>query len=142
MNERIIALDIGDVRVGIAVSDPTGTIAQPLDVYKRVGYGPDSRYVKQLCDTWQTDRVLCGLPLNMDGSEGFQAQKVRDFAAQLEKQGLRVSFQDERMTTVIAEDVLIGGNVHRADRKKYVDKLAATVILEQWLAKQSEKIGG
>ena len=133
MKCRIIALDVGDVRIGIAISDPTGTIAQPLTVYRRVGYGPDSRYIKELCNRYETNRVLLGLPLNMDGSEGSQAQKVRAFAEQLANRGLELYYQDERLTTVIAEDVLIGGGIHRQDRKKYVDKLAATVILEQWL---------
>ena len=140
MAGRVIALDVGDVRIGVAVSDPTGTIAQPLEVYRRVGYGPDSRYVKALCDKYGTNQVLLGLPLNMDGTLGGQAQKAQDFGRVLEeKQGLEVFYQDERMTTVTAENVLIGGNVRREDRKLYVDKLAAAVILEQWLASQSQQ---
>ena len=136
---RILALDVGDVRIGIAVTDPTRTIAQPLETYHRVGWGPDSRYMKALCEKQDADLVLCGLPLNMDGTEGFQAQKVRQFAAKLEELGLPVVFQDERLTTVTAEDVLIAGNVGRQDRKKYVDKLAAAVILEQYLAASKEE---
>ena len=140
MNERILCLDIGDVRIGVAVSDPTGTIAQPLEVYKRVGYGPDSKYVKALCDRYETDQVLLGLPLNMDGTLGGQAQKAQDFGRVLEERmGLTVYYQDERRTTVTAESVLISGNVRREDRKLYVDKLAAAVILEQWLATQSRQ---
>lgn len=137
MPGRVIALDVGDVRIGIAVSDPTGTIAQPLDVYRRVGWGPDSRYVKALCDRYETDQVLLGLPLNMDGTLGGQAQKAQAFGEVLAKLGLQVFYQDERMTTVTAERVLIDGSVRREDRKQYVDKLAAAVILEQWLASQS-----
>ena len=133
---RVIALDVGDVRIGVAVSDPTGTIAQPLEVYKRVGFGPDSRYVLALCERYQTQHVLLGLPLNMDGSVGPQAQKAQAFGNVLAEKGLTVSYQDERMTTVTAEQVLIGGNVRREDRRLYVDKLAAAVILEQWLASQ------
>ncbi len=106
MNERIVALDIGDVRIGVAVSDPTRTIASPVDVINRVGWGPDTRAVKALCDRYETTQVLSGLPLNMDGSEGFQAKKVRDLCAQLEKAGLTVFFQDERLSTVTAEDAL------------------------------------
>ena len=137
---RVIALDVGDVRIGVAVSDPTGTIAQPLEVYKRVGYGPDSKYVKALCDRFETDQVLLGLPLNMDGTLGGQAQKAQDFGRVLEERmGLTVFDQDERRTTVTAESVLISGNVRREDRKLYVDKLAAAVILEQWLATQSRQ---
>ena len=140
MAGRVIALDVGDVRIGVAVSDPTGTIAQPLEVYKRVGYGPDSRYVKALCDRYETDQVLLGLPLNMDGTLGGQAQKAQDFGRVLEeKMGLTVFYQDARRTTVTAENVLISGNVRREERKLYVDKLAAAVILEQWLATQSRQ---
>ncbi|MBE5778432.1 MAG: Holliday junction resolvase RuvX [Clostridiales bacterium] len=131
---RIIALDVGDVRIGVAVSDPTGTIAQPLEVYKRVGWGPDSRYVQELCSRYETDQVLLGLPLNMDGTRGFQVEKAMAFGQVLEKAGLTVFYQDERMTTVTAERVLIGGSVRREDRRQYVDKLAAAVILEQYLA--------
>ncbi len=131
---RIIALDVGDVRIGVAVSDPAGIIAQPVEVYKRVGYTPDCKYVLSLCQRFDTRRVLLGLPLNMDGTRGAQAQKALDFGGVLENAGLRVYYQDERMTTMTAEDVLISGNVRREDRRRYVDKVAATVILEQWLA--------
>ncbi len=139
MAGRVIALDVGDVRVGVAVSDPLRLIAQPVEVYKRVGYGPDSRYVLSLCDRFETRDVLLGLPLNMDGSLGAQAEKARDFGRVLERQGLRVFYQDERLTTVTAENVLISGNVRRENRKQYVDKLAAAVILEQWLASERQR---
>lgn len=133
MNERIVALDIGDVRIGIAVSDPTRTIASPVEVLTRVGWGPDTRKIKAICDRYETSHVLSGLPLNMDGSEGFQAEKVRNFCTQLEKAGLTVFFQDERLSTVSAEDALLEGNLSRAERKKNVDKVAAAVFLQQWL---------
>lgn len=133
MNERIVCLDIGDVRIGVAVSDPTGTIATPVEVIRRVGWGPDTKKIREICDRYQTNRILSGLPLNMDGSEGFQARKVRDFCAQLEKAGLQVVFQDERLSTVSAEEVLIEGNVSRSGRKQVVDKVAASFILQQWL---------
>jgi len=136
---RIIALDVGDVRIGVAVSDPTGTIAQPLEVYKRVGFGPDSRYVLSLCEKYETSQVLLGLPLNMDGTAGGQAQKAQAFGDVLREKGLEVFYQDERMTTVTAEHVLISGSVRREDRRRYVDKLAAAVILEQWLASQDQQ---
>lgn len=139
MAGRIIALDVGDVRIGVAVSDPTGLISQPLEVYKRVGYGPDSRYVLSLCERFQTRDVLLGLPLNMDGSLGPQAKKAQDFGRVLEEKGLRVFYQDERLTTVTAENVLISGNVRRENRRQYVDKLAAAVILEQWLASEGRR---
>ena len=141
MNKRILALDIGDVRIGIAVSDPTRTIATPVEVLRRVGWGPDTRRIKALCERYETDEVLSGLPLNMDGSEGFQARKVRDFCAQLEKAGLTVLFQDERLTTVVAEDALLEDNMSREDRKSTVDKVAAAVILQQWLDAEGSESG-
>ena len=133
VNERIVALDIGDVRIGVAVTDPTRTIASPVEVITRVGWGPDTRKIKAVCDRYETSLVVSGLPLNMDGTEGFQAEKVKAFCAQLEKAGLAVVYQDERLSTVSAEDALIEGGVSRSGRKQVVDKVAASVILQQWL---------
>ncbi len=138
-SRRVIALDVGDVRIGVAVSDPTRTLAQPLEVYRRVGYGPDCRYVRALCDRFQTTDVLLGLPLNMDGSRGPQAEKAQAFGDVLVGAGLNVFYVDERLTTVTAERTLIEGGVRREARKLHVDKLAATVILEQWLASTPAK---
>lgn len=131
---RVIALDVGDVRIGVAVSDATGTIAQPLEVYKRVGYGPDSRYVQGLCQRYETKQVLLGLPLNMDGTQGSQAQKAMAFGNVLAEAGLLVEYQDERLSTVTAERALVSGNMSRQNRRQTVDKVAAAIILEQWLA--------
>ena len=133
VNERIVALDIGDVRIGVAVTDPTRTIASPVEVITRVGWGPDTRKIREICDRFETETVVSGLPLNMDGTEGFQAKKVRDLCAQLEKAGLTVFFQDERLTTVTAEDALLEDGMSRQARKSKVDKVAAAIILEQWL---------
>ena len=133
MNERIVALDIGDVRIGVAVSDPTRTVASPVEVITRIGWGPDTRAIRAICDRYETTQIVSGLPLNMDGTEGFQAGKVRDLCAQLEKAGLTVFFQDERLSTVTAEEALLEGNLSRRDRRGIVDKVAAAVILEQWL---------
>jgi len=138
MNERIVCLDIGDVRIGVAVSDPTRTIAAPVEVIRRVGWGPDTRKIAAICERYDTNQILSGLPLNMDGTEGFQARKVRAFCEQLEKAGLQVLFQDERLSTVTAEDALLEGGVSRAGRKQAVDKIAASIILQQWLAEQKE----
>ncbi len=133
MNERIVCLDVGDVRIGVAVSDETGTIATPVEVITRVGWGPDTRRVAAVCARYGTSLVLSGLPRNMDGSEGFQAEKVRALCAQLEQAGLRVRYEDERLTTVLAEDALIRGGVRRENRKSKVDKVAAAVILQSFL---------
>ena len=139
MNERIIALDVGDRRIGIAVSDPLGFTAQPVETYTRVGYGPDTRRIAQLASQYETNRILCGLPLNMDGTQGFQTQKVREFAAKLEEAGLTVEFYDERMTTVLAEDALLEADMRRENRKKKVDMVAAVMILQSYLDAQAAK---
>ena len=136
MDERIVCLDIGDVRIGVAVSDPTCTIATPVEVITRIGWGPDVQKIKALCDRFETSRVLSGLPLNMDGTEGFQAKKVREFCSRLEDAGLSVIWQDERLTTVTAEEALLEAGLSRRDRRRNVDKIAAAVILQQWLEEQ------
>lgn len=137
MNERIIALDVGDRRIGIAVSDRLGMTAQPIETYTRVGYGPDVRHIAALAQQYETNRILCGLPRNMDGSQGGQAQKVHEFAAKLEEADLSVAYYDERLTTVLAEDALLEANMSRADRKKKVDMVAAVVILQSYLDAQA-----
>jgi len=130
---RIVALDVGDRRIGIAVCDEMRIIASPHSVYTRVGFGPDVRHIKALCDQLGTKDVLCGLPRNMDGTLGFQSQKVVALAEQLEKAGLNIFYQDERLTTVTAERALIEGGMHRQERRGTVDKVAAAVILQQYL---------
>lgn len=133
MNERIIALDVGDARIGVAVSDEKRLIASPVDVIHRVGFGPDVKKVLAFCQQYDTNLILSGLPLNLNGTEGPQAGKVRLFCQQLEKAGLEVYYQDERLTTVTAENALLEDNMHRAQRRQTVDKVAAAVILQQYL---------
>ena len=137
MNERIVALDVGDRRIGIAVSDALGITAQPIETYTRVGYGPDVRRISQIAQQYETNRILCGLPLNMDGTRGFQAEKVAQLAEKLEEAGLVVSYYDERMTTVLAEDALLEANMSHENRKKKVDMVAAVMILQSYLDAQA-----
>ena len=139
MNERIVALDVGDRRIGIAVSDPLGLTAQPVETYTRVGYGPDTRRIAQLAQQYGTTRILCGLPLNMDGTQGFQTQKVREFSEKLTEAGLTVEFYDERMTTVLAEGALLEADMRRENRKKKVDMVAAVMILQSYLDAQAAR---
>ena len=133
MNERIVALDVGDARIGVAVSDASRLIASPVEVIHRVGFGPDVKRVQEICRRYDTTLILSGLPLNQNGTEGPQAAKVRLFCQQLEKVGLVVYYQDERLTTVTAENALLEQNMHRAQRRQTVDKVAAAVILQQYL---------
>ena len=130
---RILGLDIGDRRIGLALSDETELIASPHSVYQRIGWGPDSLYFLSLAQELNVAYIVAGLPLNMDGSMGPQAQKARDFCAQLEQKGLKVEYIDERLTTKSAEMALIEGGMRRQDRKDTVDKVAAALILQSYL---------
>lgn len=138
MNERLVALDVGDARIGVAVSDMSRLIATPIDTIHRVGFGPDVRRVLDICRQQDTTLIVSGLPLNLNGTEGPQAEKVRLFCQQLEKAGLTVYYQDERLTTVTAEKALLEDNMHRAERRQHVDKVAAAIILQQYLDAQRE----
>lgn len=130
---RILGLDIGDRRIGLALSDETELIASPHSVYQRIGWGPDSLYFLTLAQELNVAYIVAGLPLNMDGSMGSQAQKAQDFCAQLEQKGLKVEYIDERLTTKSAEMALIEGGMRRQDRKDTVDKVAAALILQSYL---------
>ena len=112
--------------------------AQPVETYQRVGYGPDVRHFTQLAAQYETTQFLCGLPRNMDGTQGGQAQRVRDFAAQLEKAGFSVCYWDERLTTVTAERALLEANMSRQGRK---GKVELTVIQLRSLFKTASKTG-
>ena len=135
---RILALDIGDKRIGVALSDPTHLIAPPLGVYERVGYGPDTRYMSRLCAENDVELIVCGLPYNMDGSRGFQAEKAVAFAEKLREAGMTIAYQDERLTTVSAHEALTEGGVRREARKGTVDKIAAALILQGYLEAQGQ----
>ncbi len=136
MTKRIIALDIGEKRIGVALSDPLGITAQPLETYRRKTRRADIEYLGGLCQSKGAELIVCGLPLNMDGSEGFQAEYTRAFAQELEAScGLKVEFVDERLTTALARRALIEGGVRRQERKNSVDQLAAAHILSTYLDK-------
>ena len=133
---RVLGLDVGDARIGVALSDEGRLIASPLTVIHSVGWGPDSRESLRLMQEHGADLIVCGLPRNMDGSVGFQAEKVQRFMQVLTDQGVPVEWMDERLTTVSATRALIEGGVRREDRKRSVDKVAAAVILQAWLDNQ------
>lgn len=130
---RLLCLDVGDRRIGLAVSDEGRRFANPFGLIERVGWGPDVKKVREAFDRAEADYLVLGLPRNMDGSEGFQAEKVRLFAEQLQKAGMDVDFCDERLSTVEAEHALIEGGMRRGKRKTHVDKVAAAVILQRYL---------
>lgn len=130
-----MALDVGDVRIGIAVSDLMGIIANPLETYTRRGDAErDAKYIADLAKAYEVELFVSGLPLGLNGLENEQTAKTRAFIEQLQKQtDVPVKFMDERFTTLSAERVLIEGNVRRENRKKVIDKVAATIILQNYL---------
>jgi len=113
--------------------------ASPFGLIERIGWGPDVKKVRAAFDETGADFLVLGLPKNMDGTEGFQAEKVRAFAQQLEKAGMKVEFCDERLSTVEAEHALIEGGMRRENRKTHVDKVAAAVILQRYLDTLTQK---
>lgn len=126
--------------MGIALSDPLGLTGQGLMTLERTGIKKDTGRIMELIREHDCDTVVIGLPLNLDGSDSVQTEKVRDFRRRLENKlrsnglaDIAVEWQDERFTTVIAEDVLIAADLSRAARKKVIDKQAAVLILQSWL---------
>lgn len=133
--ERILALDIGEKRIGVAVSDPLGYTAQGLETYTRQGdVQRDVEHILALAESYMPVCLLFGVPRNMDGSYGYQSQVVQEFADEvLIRWTGGVAFFDERLTTVTAEKVLLEADVSRKKRRAVVDKLAAVVILQGYL---------
>lgn len=138
MNRQIVAFDIGDKRIGVAHSDPFGEYAVPSDTYFRTGSFPeDVRAVAEIAKLWGAQLIVCGLPLNADGTESVQTAKTRKFIAALaEETDVPVCCEDERFSTRAAREDLIsmGISVKKDKRKKSIDSLAATYILESYLS--------
>lgn len=137
--KRVLALDIGDVRIGLAVSDPFGWTAQGLETYTRTGdEEKDAGYIRGVAARYAPVTLLFGLPRMLSGEEGVQAQKVRAFAEKVLEgfEGEHV-FWDERLSTAQVERMLISADVSRAKRRRVVDKLAASVILQGYLDAKS-----
>lgn len=132
---RVMGIDYGQVRIGIAMSDLMKTIASPYDVIKSVSRQKDVEKIVGMAKQNEVERFVLGLPLNMDGTEGKRAQLTRAFGDMLESvSGIPVSYQDERLSSIEAEDYLLEANVRRDRRKNLIDKVAACVILEQYLS--------
>lgn len=133
MAERILALDVGDRRIGVAVSDTLGITAQGVETIYSKGIEQDLARVAQLAAAYQTRVILLGDPKLLSGERGAQAAKVDIFRARLDDMGFKTLTQDERLTTVSAQRVLIDAGMRRGERKRVVDKLAATLILQTFL---------
>ena len=133
---KYIAFDIGDKRIGVAVSDPFEQMALPLETYYRKNFEKDVKYLADLAKSRCADVIVCGLPLNFDGSESEQTLKTKSFVEKLKTvTDIKIVFEDERFSTLEARRVLLQGDVSRADRKTVIDKIAASYILETFMQK-------
>jgi putative Holliday junction resolvase len=131
---RILALDPGTKRIGVAVSDETKTIAQPLEWIPAEPFADFLARLKQLLIEKEIDLVLIGLPRNMDGTLGPAAQKAEAFAAAVRAAiTVPIKMRDERLTSLQANKILIQGGVRRDKRKEKVDKMAAALLLQSYL---------
>lgn len=130
---RFVGLDVGDRRIGVAVSDPTGSLASPVEVYQRRGPSQDVQHVVDLVHEYEASAVVVGLPKNMNGTEGPQAEKTREFADALETQGLSVALWDERLSTVEATRRMVEQRRKRRGIQQRIDSEAAALILQTYL---------
>ena len=137
---KYIAFDIGDKRIGIAVSDPFCEMALPLETYHRKNFKTDLEYLVKIAKDRFADVIVCGLPLNFDGSHSEQTEKTITFVNELKNlTNTPIVFEDERFTTKQARNVLLEANMKRADRKGVIDKVAASYILETYMLKEKNK---
>lgn len=134
--ERYVAFDIGDKRIGVAISDPFNTYALPSQTYFRKGFKEDVAALVKIANEKGATAIICGLPVNFDGTEAIQTEKTQLLIDALKEQtSIPVICEDERFTTRMAHEVLIFEGMRREKRKNYVDALAAANILDGYLAK-------
>jgi putative Holliday junction resolvase len=131
---RILSMDVGDKRIGMAISDALGWTAQGIDTLVRRDNKHDFEYIQEILDRYQPEKIVIGLPKNMNGSIGPQGEKVKAFADILKDYyNGEIVFWDERLTTVSAHKVLIEADMSRKKRKQKVDQMAAVFILQSYL---------
>jgi putative Holliday junction resolvase len=134
IQSRVLALDLGKKRIGMALSDELGVTAQGLQTLERTNIREDLARISQLAAEKGVSLILMGNPLHMSGREGRQAEYARDFGERLRAaSGIPVEFWDERLTTVAAQRVLRESGISIEKRAKAVDRLAAVILLESYL---------
>lgn len=132
--KRWLALDLGHVRIGVALSDPLGLTAQPLTVLKASGTQKDMIAIGELVNQYEVTQVIVGLPLNMDGTESATTKKVREFTRKLSgKLNIPIFYVDERLTSKQAERAMIEAGARRETRRKKIDQVAAALLLQSAL---------
>lgn len=138
---RIMALDYGEVRIGIALSDVTRFLASGYENYNRVSLEKDCEHIADIIRNNNVKVVVLGLPINMNGTKGERVDKTYQFAEELSKYtDAKIDYLDERLTSVSAEKILISADVSRKKRKDVLDKLSATIILQDYLDASSRKV--
>jgi putative Holliday junction resolvase len=139
---RVLALDVGEKTIGVAMSDETGRMAFPgVTIWRQEGHKRDMAAVRQLVADSKVAEVVVGLPLMMDGSRGIQAEKIEAFVAVLRNNiRIPIHLQDERLSTRQAERVLIAADRRRDERKKTIDSMAACLLLQTYLDRRAEAI--
>lgn len=135
IEKRAIAFDIGNKRIGVAISDPFNEYAMPCETYFRVGnFKKDVEAIAKIAEERGVGVIVCGMPVNADGTESVQTVKTQAFVDALRQAtGLPIELEDERFTTMQARETQIMGGVKRGDRKKTIDSIAASYILESYL---------
>ena len=137
---RVLALDVGNKRIGVAVSDPTGLLASAESVLKRTSIEKDLRTLAGMVQDYEAESVLVGLPLHLSGRAGEQAESVRRFAERLQERiAVPVVLWDERLSTKGAQQLLIEAGRSPAERAERIDAAAAAVILQSYLDYQRQK---
>ena len=136
---RAVGLDLGTKRIGVALSNTDGTVATPYEVIERSGdRDGDFRAIAAIVREVEAERIVVGLPLSLDGTEGRAATLARAEAAEIEASvGVKVEVHDERLTTVTAERQLLEQRMRRQARRRVIDKVAAAVMLQAWLESRS-----
>ena len=138
---RVLALDTGEKRIGVAVSDPLGIIAQGVTVITRKDPETDLNEIKRIVEEYKADSVVIGMPVNMDGTKGKSAEKVNEFVEVLKgRLSIPVYTYDERLSTKESEKFLISADVSRKKRKQVIDKMAAQLILESYLERLKHNV--
>ncbi len=141
IGKRAIAFDIGNKRIGVAISDPFNEYAMPCETYARTGkFHADVQAIANIAKERGVGVIVCGIPYNFDGTESIQTVKTQEFIDALkEKTDLPIVLEDERFTTMQARETQIQGGIKREDRKKTIDSIAASYILESYLIREKQK---
>lgn len=131
---RIMGLDVGDRKIGVAISDELNITAQGLEVIERYDDEHVIKRFSELIEKYEVDKIIIGLPKNMNGTLGPQSEKVKALGNEIEERlNIKIEYWDERLSTIAAEKTLIKADMSRKKRKKIIDKVAAIIILQNYL---------